>query len=453
MSEYGVDAAYDRGDAVCVIGAGMSGLLAVKNLREFGFNVDCYEKDTAIGGAWNIRQRRSPTYANTYLVSSRQQTEFPDYPMPDDWPDYPHHTKVLSYLESYADHFGLRDHIWFGSEIDRIEAVDHGRFDVMVKPATGSAARRLRYSAVVIANGHNWDPSIPDYPGQQAFHGEIIHSSSYHDLSQLRDRKVLVVGAGNSGCDIASEAAVAASRAWQSTRRGYWYTPKYLFGRPSDQVRQRLSWLPSKIRNRVTESVIKRAVGDPRRFGLQAPQHRFAQSHPIVNSHVMHHIGHGAIEPKPDIERFDGRRVVFTDESVVEPDLVIMATGYRPRFDFCDTELLGGTGADGFPKLFAQMFSPSSETLFVAGLLQADVGIFPLVHWQTVAIAKWLRVRATDPQRAKEFRGQVVTEADSRYTTNEMVDTPRHRFEVSHGRYLDSVSRIIDTLDKEADGA
>lgn len=452
MSEYGTADAYDRGDAVCVIGAGMSGLLAIKNLREHGFDVDCYEKDTAIGGAWNIGQRHSPTYANTHLVSSRKQSEFPDFPMPDDWPDYPHHTQVLSYLERYADHFGLREHIWFGSEIERVDAVDRGRFDVTVKPTSGSAARRLRYAAVVIANGHNWDPFMPEYPGQQAFRGEIIHSRSYQDVSQLRGRKVLVVGAGNSGCDIVGEAAVAATDCWLSMRRGYWFTPKYLFGRPSDQVAQRLRRLPGWLRRRLTEATLRRVVGDPSRFGLPVPDHRFDASHPVVNSHVLHHIGHGTVRPKPDIARFDGRSVVFTDDSVIEPDLVIFATGYRPRFDFCDGELLGSRG-DGVPKLFAHMFSPSSETLFVAGLLQADTGIFPLVHWQTVAIAKWLRVRISDPERAKQFRGQVVTEADTRYTDTPMVDSPRHRLEVSSERYMQSVARIINTLDKEADGA
>ncbi|MGH8882977.1 MAG: monooxygenase, partial [Stackebrandtia sp.] len=213
-------------------------------------------------------------------------------------------------------------------------------------------------------------------------------------------------------------------------------------------------WLPKSLRRKVTEYVIRKVGGDVRRFGLPVPDHRFGQSHPIVNSHILHHIGHGALTPKPDIARFDGRSVVFTDETSVEPDLVVMATGYRPRYDFCDDELLGaGRETDGFPRLFAQMFSPASETLSVAGLLQADVGIFPLVHWQTVAIAKWLNIRVSDPERAKAFRGQVVTEAGTRYSESEMTDSPRHRLEVSHDRYLDSVERIIETLDKEADGA
>lgn len=454
MSQYGLDAAYDRGDAVCVIGAGVSGLLAVKNLREHGFKVDCYEKDTVIGGSWNIGLRNSPMYASAHLISSRPMTEFPDFPMPDDWPDYPHHSLVLKYLEKYADHFGLREHIWFGSEIERIEPVDGGRFDVIIKSAAGSSGRRLRYAAVVIANGHNWDPYMPEYPGQQAFRGQIIHSVSYQDSSRFRGKKVLIIGAGNSGCDIACDAAAVADKCWHSARRGYWHTPKYIHGKPADQVEARLRWLPAALRRRLSERVIKRALGDPTRFGLPAPDHGFKQAHPIVNGQIFNHIGHGSIVPKPDVARFDGRKIVFTDDSVAEPDVVVMATGYRPRFTFCDDELLGITGdSDGFPRLLAQLFSPASETLFVAGLLQADSAIFPLVHWQTVAIAKWLRVRVANPERAKEFRTQVVTESSQRYAVPNVIDTPRHTLEVSGERYASSVARIIDTLDNGSDGA
>lgn len=454
MSQYGVDTAYDRGDAVCVIGAGASGLLAVKNLREHGFEVDCYEKDTVIGGSWNIGLRNSPMYAGAHLISSRPMTEFPDFPMPDDWPDYPHHSLVLRYLEKYADHFGLREHIWYGSEIERIEQADGGRFDVIIKSAAGGTGRRLRYAAVVIANGHNWDPYMPEYPGQQAFRGQIIHSVSYQDSSRFRGKKVLIVGAGNSGCDIACDAASIADACWHSSRRGYWYTPKYLYGQPTDQVEARLRWMPEAIRRRLSERIVKRVVGDPARFGLPRPEHHLKQAHPIVNSHIFHHIGHGSIVPKPDIARFDGRKVVFTDDSVAEPDVVVMATGYRPRFDFCDDELLGVTpDGGGFPKLLAHLFSPASETLFVAGLLQVDGALFPLVHWQTVAIAKWLQVRAGDPERAKEFRSQVMAESGKRYTDPHMVDSPRHILEVSGDRYAASVGRIIDTLDNGADGA
>src|SRR5262245_46585907 len=226
---------HDRADNVCVIGAGAAGLTSIKNLREYGFGVDCFEREISVGGAWNWRSARSPIYASTHLISSKPFTQYPDFPMPDSWPDYPHHSQVMAYLERYADHFGLREDIWFGTEVTKVEPTGDGRWDVTTSGG-GGADRTRRYAAVAIANGHNWSAKMPSYDGLADFRGEVIHASQYKDASQLRGRKVLVVGAGNSGCDIAVEAAQQAARCWHSSRRGYWYAPKYAYGRPSDQV-------------------------------------------------------------------------------------------------------------------------------------------------------------------------------------------------------------------------
>ena len=163
----------DRHDAVCVIGAGGSGLTAIKNLREHGFAVDCYERETSVGGAWNWRHDRSPVYASTHLISSRPLTEFPDFPMPDDWPDYPHHSQMLGYLERYAQHFGLGDSIWFGTEVVAVTGVGDGRWDVTTRSTGGGAERIKRYAAVVVANGHNWSPK-PLPVDTSAYRGQVI---------------------------------------------------------------------------------------------------------------------------------------------------------------------------------------------------------------------------------------------------------------------------------------
>lgn len=440
---------YDRGGTVCVIGAGASGLAAVKNLREYGFGVDCYERETSVGGAWNWRHDRSPVYASTHLISSKPFTQFPDFPMPDSWPDYPHHSQFLAYLERYTDHFDLRRSVWFGTEVIRVEPADGGRWDVTTRSTGGYGAERTsRYAAVVVANGHNWSPKIPAYEGLDDFRGQVIHASAYKDATQLRGKRVLVIGAGNTGCDIAVEAAQQATRCWHSTRRGYWYAPKYVLGRPIDQVNDAvLAWrLPLRLRQWLFHRTLRLAVGDLTRFGLRKPDHKVYETHPITNSQLVYYVGHGAIAPVPDVTRFRAHSVEFSDGQEIEPDLVVLATGYLPRFEFLAPGLLGDD-ASGRPTLYLNAFPRRHPTLAVAGLLQPDSGMFALVHWQTVAIARRLRLHETAPERASAFAAQIDAEAGRRWNSAKVKDSTRHWFEISHSDYLRALQHVLDDLE------
>jgi len=439
----------DRNEAVCVIGAGATGLAAVKNLREQGFAVDCYERETGVGGLWNWRHDRSPVYASAHLISSKPGSQYPDFPMPDDWPDYPHHTLVHSYLERYAEHFGLREHIWFGTEVVRVSPAGDpaaGYWDVTTR--VGQRERTSRYAAVVVANGHHWSPKLPRYDGLSEYRGEVIHASSYKDPAQLRGRKVLVIGGGNTGCDIAVEAAQQAARCWHSTRRGYWYTPKYLFGRPADQVNDLVALLrlPLRLRQWLGQREVRRAVGDLTRFGLPRPDHRLYETHPIVNSQLVYHVGHGDLQPVGEVARFERYSVVLRDDREIEPDLVIMATGYLPRFEFLTPDLVAADG-DGRPHLHLHAFSRQHPTLFVAGLVQPDGGILPMAHWQSVVFARWLRLRATDPARAATFWTSVAGASDQRFTQAKVADSTRHWFEINHVVYLRALQHVLDELE------
>ncbi|GIF21107.1 hypothetical protein BJ973_005440 [Actinoplanes tereljensis] len=441
----------DRRDAVCVIGAGASGLATIKNLREHGFAVDCYERETSVGGAWNWRHDRSPVYANTHLISSRPLTEFPDFPMPDSWPDYPHHSQVLSYLERYAKHFGLGEHIWFGTEVVSAVPVGDGRWDVTTRSTGGGSSRVQRYAAVIAANGHNWSPAKPDIPGansQEAWKGQIIHSAQFKDPAQLRNRKVLVIGGGNTGCDIAVEAAQQATTVWHSTRRGYWYAPKYVLGRPADQVNDRLlKWrLPLKLRQWLYRRTLALTTGDLTRYGLPAPDHRPYESHPIVNSQLPYYLGHGRIKAVPDVLRFAEGRAELADGRRIDPDLVITATGYAPRFEFLAPELIG-TEESGRPDLHLHAFARKHPTLAVVGLLQPDAGLLPLAHWQSVAVARWLQLRREDPVRAAAVQQKESARPVSSWSRRQVVATRRHWFEVDHIAYLKSVGELLREME------
>jgi cation diffusion facilitator CzcD-associated flavoprotein CzcO len=439
---------YDRGETVCVIGAGASGLVAIKNLREQGFSVDCFERETNIGGVWNWRHSRSPIYASTHLISSKPFTQFPDFPMPDDWPDYPSHGHVNEYLARYSEHFGLREHIWFGTEVSAVEPAGDGRWHVTTRPSGGGAERVARYAAVVVANGHNWSPKLPAYEGMDEFGGEMIHSSSYKESATLRGRKVLVVGGGNSGCDIAVEGAMHAAVCWHSVRRGYWYAPKFVFGRPADQVNDGISALrlPLRVRQWLLARTLRLAVGDLTRYGLAKPDHRVYETHPIVNSQLLYQIGHGGLRPVREVARFDRDGVELVSGERLEPDLVIFATGYLPRFEFLGSEVLDAD-AEGRPQLYMHAFARRFPSLAIAGMVQPDSGVFPIVHWQTVAIARWLRLREADPQRAADFWQKVATAPDRRWTHAKVKSSTRHWFEINHMVYLRGLQRVLGDLE------
>jgi cation diffusion facilitator CzcD-associated flavoprotein CzcO len=273
----------DRTDRYCIVGAGASGLTVAKNFLAAGIAFDCLERNADIGGTWNFGQAGSAVYQSTHLISSKALTEYTDFPIPEDFPEFISHEQALAYLRAYAHAFGLLERIEFNVEIASIvpDEAAPTEFGPKEKPSEGtptdssspsflvtvSSGEVRRYRGVVIANGHNWDARWPTFPGH--FSGTILHSSQYKTSDVLRGKRVLVIGGGNSGCDIACEAAQHAAKTFHSLRRGYHYLPKFLFGFPIDRCGERLlRWrLPLWLRRFVTGRMVKIALGSPETFG------------------------------------------------------------------------------------------------------------------------------------------------------------------------------------------
>ncbi|GAA1131141.1 MULTISPECIES: NAD(P)/FAD-dependent oxidoreductase [Microbacterium] len=382
-----------------VIGAGPSGLAAVRALTSRGITVDGYEASHGVGGLWDISNPRSTMYESAHLISSRTTTEFAEFPMRSDV-DYPGHRVLLEYFREYAEHFGLTGLFRFETRVTRLEPRDGG-WDLTATGPDGTSTRW--YAGVVLANGTLAEPNVPSFPGE--FTGEILHTSAYKSAAQLSGKRVLLIGAGNSGCDIAVDAVHHAASVDMSVRRGYYFVPRYLFGRPSDTLNQGRP-LPARIKQAVDTRVLRAFTGDPVRFGFPKPDYRIYESHPIVNTLILNHLGQGDLRVRADIERFDGPVVRFRDGSTGEYDLVMLATGYTLDYPFVDKTHLHWRGAS--PRLFLNLFPASFNGLYVMGMIEASGIGWQGRYEQADLLAAYLDAVETDPARAARFRDRVT---------------------------------------------
>ena len=419
----------------CVIGAGASGLAVAKTFKERGIAFDCFEREDDIGGLWNEATQAGRVYETAHLVSSLTQTPFDDFPMPEDHPIYPSHRQVLDYFRDYAQTHGIMEQITLGADVERVEEKD-GAWQVKIK---GEAKPRT-YSGVVVANGHHDAPRMPSYPG--TFKGEILHSRDYRHPKQLAGKRVLVVGAGNSACDIVIDAVHHAKETHLSLRRGYYFVRKFMCGWPTDKVLNffEAMRLPRIVRQYMYMFGHRIITGPARRYGLPTPEHKILDTHPTLNSELPGHVAHGNIDVKPDIEAFEGKRVRFADETSLELDMIIFATGYEMRFPFIDDDLL--IAADGRPKLFLNTFHPEKDNLFAAGLVQANGSIWRLADYQAQLIASFIIAKARGHERADWFgalkaRGRAAEKIDT------FMDCERHLLERDYYAYGRHLRRLI----------
>jgi dimethylaniline monooxygenase (N-oxide forming) len=381
-----------------VIGAGSSGLAVLKAMRGLGVAVDCFERGSDVGGLWRYENDNglSSAYESLRINASSTQMEYPSFPLPKSYGDYPHHTEMAAYLSAYADSFGLREHIRFGTTVERLEPEETGGWSLSFEDG---AVRR--YDAVVVAAGHDWCPKLPAYPG--VFTGGTSHSHHYRTPQPFARHRVLVVGGGQSAAEIAVEVAGVAERTCISLRSGAHVIPRWVGGRPYDasdrEPRNRMPW---RLLNDLYARAVARELG-PLPPSWPLPSHRLLEGIPIISSDLLPAVHEGAVAVRPAVERLAEDRVRFTDATEEPFDDIIYATGYQLRFPFLGPELMSVNGRE-FP-LYRRIVPPAVPAgLFFAGCVDAPGGLLPLVETQGEWIAAVLSDRLALPPSQRMWR-------------------------------------------------
>lgn len=411
--------------SICVIGAGPSGIAAIKNLQEQGLtSITAFEKNNQIGGNWvyDENNNHSSVYETTHIISSKRWSEFEDFPMPSEYSDYPSHAQLLQYFESYAHHFSLHQYIRFNTTVVKVTRTAEKKWNVVYEDAQG--VHETLFDYLLVANGHHWDPVSPQYPGE--FSGNVLHSHQYKKASVFKDKKVLVVGGGNSACDVAVEISRVSLQTWISMRRGYHIFPKFIFGKPTDVAVAKIQWMPSWLRQRFISLVIRGLQGRYGKYKLMKPDCGPLEIHPTINSELLYFIRHGKILPKAGISHFDGTTVYFSDGSQDDFDTVIFATGYQISFPFFDKEILDFSNSTKIP-LYRKMMHPDFDTLYFIGLCQPQGCIWPLADYQSKIVA---RIIAGTLKRPEDLHKKIAKEINKPHY--QFKSNRRHALEVDY---------------------
>ncbi|WP_460060596.1 amino acid permease [Streptomyces sp. YKOK-I1] len=421
----------------CVVGAGPSGMIMARNLLREGVPFDWYERNPDFGGIWDPEHRGSPMYESCHFISSKYTSGFYGAPMPSRLPDYPGWRDIRDYVRDFGRQYDLYRHVRFGTEVASAEPIADDRWRVTLSDGTVH-----EYDGLICCPGVTWHPNEVALPGRETFRGTLRHSLTFRDGLELRGKRVLIVGAGNSGVDIACDAARHADTAYLSVRRGYRFVPKHIAGLPTDALLSgRLDPPKGLVLSGDVNAMLDALVGDLTRLGLPTPDHDALSSHPIMNTQVLHHLAHGDLVAKPDITRLTETGVVFSDGTEAEVDEILLATGYEYRMPFLDPELL--PWKYGHPQLYLNVFARELDSLYVLGFVEFADAAYKRFDEMAQLIMIDINARETGVRKDELTLLKRTDTPDLRGGVT-YVDSPRHTNYVERTTYMAHLARFRD---------
>ena len=408
---------------VAVIGAGPSGISAIKNFIDQGFEVTAFERCNGVGGNWrfNDPSGHSSVFETTHIISSKYTSFYEDYPLPESASDYPSHKELLKYFDSYADHFDIKKNIKFGTEVVKCKQSDNDKWTVEWCHIESNKKKTSNFDALVVCNGHHHEPRYPDYPGE--FTGEYLHSHDFKSAKPFAGKKVLVIGGGNSACDVAVETARVAKSISISWRRGYYLIPKFMYGLPTDLYAIKSRWVPRILRAPFMKYMLERFQGKNEDIGLQKPEQPIFATHPTVNSELYYAVRHGKVSPQKDIQSFNKNKVTFIDGHEEEFDVVIACTGFKIKHSFFDKDFINYE--NGKVPLLHRMIPADIKNLYFIGLFQPLGCIWPGAELQSKLAARHLAGDWKPKKSIKDLLAKEMANPDV-----PQLDTPRHTITV-----------------------
>ncbi|MEI6405031.1 MAG: amino acid permease [Actinomycetes bacterium] len=421
----------------CIIGAGPSGLVTARAFLKEGVPFDWFERHSDVGGIWDMNNPGSPMYESAHFISSKYTSGFIGYPMPADYPDYPTWEQIRDYIRSFARAFGLYDRVTLNTGVQSATPNSDGTWSVVLE--TGATHT---YAGVVIATGTNWHPNQAELPGSENFAGRISHSVNFRSGDEFIGKKVLIVGAGNSGVDIACDAARFADAAYLSVRRGYRFVPKHIFGLPTDALLAGVIDPPRGVSLAGdANKLIDTLVGDLTRLGLPKPDHDVLSSHPIMNTQVLYHMAHGDLVAKSDVARIHQNSVEFVDGTSEVIDHIVLATGYEYSVPFLQAPAL--TWKHGRPQLYLRLFAREYDNLYFIGFAEFADAAYKRFEDMAHMIVMDIRLHGTG-ELLDQWSQQRRTDDPDLSGGHDYIDSPRHTGYIDVETYREYLATLRD---------